>query len=186
MNSITEALNRAITHKDALDTQPSYLEVPSQQFAQVREDLGTSENEDIKFTRVGEMIASEVSALPDSNDVGRLMRMRSILSIAAAAMPHQELTPATDLLEEYRAANATIDVLQDEKQQLRDQLVDANDTIERLQGLMQISARRVANNEAIQHILALTASSQDAARRINAVYDRTTQTISQVPYGRAS
>lgn len=185
MNSITEALNRAITHKDALAAQPSYLEVPSQQFDQVREDLGTSESEDIKFTRVGEMIAHEVSALPNNSEVGRLFRMRSILSIAAAAMPQQELTPAANLLEEYRAANATIDVLEDEKQQLRDQLVESSDLVERLQGLMQINARRAASDEAVQHILTIAAFGKNAARRINVVCDRTTQTINQVPYGGA-
>ncbi len=168
MNTMTQVLDQALTTAEARDSQPQLMEIPSQQFNQVREDLATSKNDEVRFNRSVEMIAQSVAAIPDVADPRqRILHLRQICCIAAASIPGQELTPATDLVQEWQAANATIDVLEDEKQKLRDALAEAQDQIERLEWKAMIADREARGNDSIMSVVRLAVPYGQNTTRIN-------------------
>jgi hypothetical protein len=179
MNIITEALDKAIKIKDAIEDQPQLLEVSSQQFNEHRAILATSKSEEVRFTRVSEMLAQEVAAIPAAREpMGRLSHLRSIVAIAAAAMPNQALAPKEVMIDEWRAANARIDVLEDENQKLRDALLESDAKVERLEFLVGAANRGISKQQT-EKALRLAHPPGDAAMRFR--FDPATSTVSQVP-----
>jgi len=166
-NLMTQALDRALTAADAEASQPQLLEINSQELVAARDTLSESKSDEARAARGAEMIGQQCAALMEDDSRNRISRLRSICSIAAAILPEEALTPGTSLVEEWRAANATIDRLEDEKQQLRDSLFEAEERIERLESMLQINARAASRDEAIQHVVALAVPYGQNSTRIS-------------------
>lgn len=178
MNSIAEALTRATPLNEATAAQPMLLEVPGTDIDTLKAELATSGSEQVRFSRVADLMASvagEIKVCKDSRTAGG--HIRRALVVAAAAMPNHQLTAQDSLVEEWRAANAKIDVLEEEKSLLEQQVTELTEQVGSLEDKLHVRNRHA------------TVPSEDVLRfvnnsnpmRVNFVFDRATGCLIEIP-----
>lgn len=177
MNTLTTAFELATQLKEATKSQPQLLEVPGADLDTLKADLATSGSDRIRFDRVADMmaeVAGEIKSCADTRSVGG--HIRHALVVVAAAMPNYQLTAQSGLVEEWRTANAKIDILEEEKANLEGQIADLSSKIESMEDKIVIRARQAGSNE---EILRLTNNSNPM--RVNFSFDRTKGCLIELP-----
>jgi len=178
MNTLTAAFDQAEHFKEATQAQPHLLEVPGADVDELKKDLADSSSAHVRFARVADMmvaVAGEIKECKDFRAVGG--HVRRALVVAAAAMPNHQLTAQDSLIEEWRAANAKIDLLEEEKALLEQKVAELNEQVESLGDKLSIRTRQIQPE--IAHVLALVNNSKPL--RVNFVFDRTAGHITEIP-----
>lgn len=178
MNSLSEALARATDIKEAADAQPRLLEVPGADVDALTAELSSSASAHVRFARVADMmatVAGEIKECRDHRAIGG--HIRKALVVAAAAMPNHQLTSQDSLVEEWRAANAKIDVLEEEKELLTQQVRELEDKVGSLEDKLSVRTRQVQPE--LTDTLRFVNNSNPI--RTNFVFDRATGYLTEIP-----
>ena len=178
MNSIAEALTRATSLDEATKAQPMLLEVPGTDIDTLKAELATSGSEQVRFSRVADMMASvagEIKACKDQRSAGG--HIRRALVVAAAAMPNHQLTAQDSLVDEWRASNAKVDVLEEEKALLEQQVAELTEQVGGLEDKLHVRNRHaMVDNESVLRFV-----NNSNPLRVNFVFDRAAGCLIEIP-----